>query len=111
MRRSTLTGVLGMLAAVLGAAVLADSAAAKADVSQTGGISSISPAVADRGGTVTITGNGFGGPNVKIMVGGVSAECSRRPGAGRASGCRLSLRSATSWSRRAIPAAMSAGSG
>src|SRR5262249_5188151 len=36
-------------------------------------VASISPAAAHRGDTVTITGNGFGGPNVRVTVGGVSA--------------------------------------
>ena len=64
---SARTRVLGMLVALLGAAALADSAAAA------GRIASISPTVADRGGTVSITGNGFGGPNVRITVGGEPA--------------------------------------
>ena len=37
---------------------------------QAGTITGISPAVADRGSLVTITGEGFGGPNVNITVGG-----------------------------------------
>src|SRR5688500_16459435 len=68
MRRSARTRMLGVLVAALGATVLADSAAAAVR------ISAISPAVADRGGTVSITGSGFGGPNVSITVGGAPVE-------------------------------------
>jgi hypothetical protein len=66
--------MVAALAAVVGAALLAGPAAAKTDFSQAVGISSISPAVADRGGTVSITGNGFGGRNVRITVGGDPVE-------------------------------------
>ena len=58
---------LGTLVAILGAAAAADSAAAA------GRIDSISPHVADRGGTVSISGYGFGGRNVRITVGGEPA--------------------------------------
>src|SRR5687768_15500423 len=58
---------LGTVVAILVAAALADSAAAA------GRIASINPTVADRGGTVSIAGNGFGGPNVRITVGGEPA--------------------------------------
>jgi IPT/TIG domain-containing protein len=37
-------------------------------------IASISPAQGFRGDTVAITGNGFGGPNVRVTVGGVAAQ-------------------------------------
>src|SRR5947209_150921 len=37
-------------------------------------ITGVDPVVAERGGTVTITGRGFGGPNVKITVGGIAAH-------------------------------------
>jgi hypothetical protein len=57
-----------VLVAALGATVLTDSAAAAVR------ISSISPAVADRGGTVSITGSGFGGPNVSITIDGAPVE-------------------------------------
>jgi hypothetical protein len=56
--------LVGTLAAALGALVLSGPGAAAP------GIESISPAVADRGGTVRVTGNGFGGPTVRITVGG-----------------------------------------
>ena len=59
--------LLGTVVAILVAAALADSAAAG------GRIASIDPTVAARGGTVSITGNGFGGPNVRITVGGEPA--------------------------------------
>lgn len=74
MRKPVLTVVLGMLAAVLGATVLAGSAASKTDSAQAVGISSISPAVADRGGVVSITGHGFGARNLEVTVGGIAAE-------------------------------------
>jgi hypothetical protein len=57
-----------LLGALLVAAALADSAAAA------GRIDSISPAVADRGELVTITGKGFGAGNVRITVGGRTAQ-------------------------------------
>ena len=60
--------LVSTLAAALGALVLSGPGAAAP------GIGSISPAVADRGETVQITGNGFGGPNVRITVGGVPVE-------------------------------------
>src|SRR5207248_6481952 len=37
-------------------------------------ITGVDPVVAERGGTVTIAGRGFGGPNVRITVGGVAAD-------------------------------------
>jgi hypothetical protein len=58
----------------LGAAAVLAAPAAATPASQAAGISSIAPATADRGGTVTIAGHGFGGPNVEITVGGISAE-------------------------------------
>ena len=69
--RRVLLVVLGTLAS---GTLLAEPAAARVDSPRAVGISSIAPAVADRGGTVTITGNGFGGPNVQITVGGVRAH-------------------------------------
>src|SRR5688500_16212872 len=74
MRRTARAGVLGVLAAILGAAFLAESTAAATAASRAVGISSISPAVADRGGIVSITGNGFGGPNVRITLAGDPVE-------------------------------------
>jgi hypothetical protein len=78
--RAALVAALG--AALGGAALAGPAATSPAAV----GIGSISPAVADRGGTVSITGNDFGGPNVKITVGGdpvelLSATGSRATGA------------------------------
>ncbi len=67
---SARTRALGMLVAVLGAAVLADSAAARSDVSPTLEISSIIPAVADRGELVTITGQGLAASGLAVTVGG-----------------------------------------
>ena len=60
--------VLGTVVAILAAAALADSAPAA------GRIDSISPAVADRGDLVTITGKGFGARNVTISVDGRAAQ-------------------------------------
>jgi hypothetical protein len=62
------TGTTRLLLTLLG--VLALAAGARA---QTGSIASIAPASASYGQSVTITGNGFGGPNVEIRVGGVRA--------------------------------------
>ena len=71
MHRSALTGVLGVLAAVLGAAVLADSATAKTHGPPAAlAISSISPAVADRGEVVSITGQGLAAGGLAVTVGG-----------------------------------------
>jgi hypothetical protein len=44
-------------------------------------ITSISPVAAHHGDTVTISGNGFGGPNVKVTVGGVVAQVLSATGA------------------------------
>jgi hypothetical protein len=44
-------------------------------------ITSISPTQGFRGDTVTITGNGFGGPNVRVTVGGVTAKVLTATGA------------------------------
>jgi hypothetical protein len=70
MRRPSLTLLSATIVAAFGAAVLADSGAAGVDSGRAVGINAITPAVADRGGTVTIAGNGFGGPNVRISVDG-----------------------------------------
>ena len=74
MRRSGVTHLAAVLSGIVAAAVLAGPAAPKTDSGQAVGISSITPAVADRGGTVTITGNGFGAQNLQVTVGGIVAE-------------------------------------
>jgi hypothetical protein len=61
-------------ASVLGLTVLATWAQAAAAAPAPLQLSGISPAVADRGGLVTITGNGFGAQNVKISVDGRPAD-------------------------------------
>ena len=49
-------------------------ASAAAGQSRAGRIDKIAPTAARLGEHVTITGNGFGGPNVKVTVGGVDAK-------------------------------------
>jgi hypothetical protein len=60
--------------ALLLAALLPATAPGKPDLPQAASIDSISPAVADRGALVTITGNGFGAQNVRITVDGRPAK-------------------------------------
>jgi hypothetical protein len=65
-----MTRRLSLLAVVLGALVAAAPAYVAEKPKKPLEVTSISPAVAKRGELVTVTGHGFGGPNVKITVAG-----------------------------------------
>src|SRR5215218_11354448 len=64
----------GLIALALLAAMSVIGGPADAASSPAVTITSISPSIADRGGLAEVTGNGFGGPNVTISVGGAPAD-------------------------------------
>jgi hypothetical protein len=68
---SAMTRLLLLLSLVFGAAVAGGPAATAPAPLR---VTSISPAVADRGELVTITGEGFGARNLEVTVGGDPVE-------------------------------------
>jgi hypothetical protein len=75
------TGLLPLLGALFVCLTIVGRSGSALGAQAVVGIGSVSPVAAHRGDTVTIAGRGFGGPNVRVTVGGVAARVLSATGA------------------------------